>query len=120
MFWTPPKSIEWHTRNGFAAFAYTPQANGYFRRLEKGTLAEAPELVRALFHSTTNQRRFERVKAIQANSGYGIGEIALAYLLSQPFPVFPIVGPKKISDLEESLRAAGATLTPEQIQFLTS
>jgi aryl-alcohol dehydrogenase-like predicted oxidoreductase len=112
--------IEWHTRQGLAAFPYTPQANGYFRRLEKGTLAEAPELVRALFHRKTNERRFERVKAIQAKSGYSVGEIALAYLLNQPFPVFPIVGPKRTSDLEESLRAAGATLTAEQIQFLTS
>ena len=42
----------------------------------------------------------------------------LSYLLSQPFQVFPIVGPKKSSDLVESIEAAKATLSAENVAFL--
>jgi aryl-alcohol dehydrogenase-like predicted oxidoreductase len=31
-------------QHGFAAFPYTPQANGYFRRLETGSIAQASAL----------------------------------------------------------------------------
>jgi aryl-alcohol dehydrogenase-like predicted oxidoreductase len=112
--------INWHTEHGFAAFPYTPQANGYFRRLENGSIAQASELVKALFHHPQNENRYKRIKALQSETGYHLGEIVLGYLLGQPFPVFPIVGPKKVADLEESLGAADATLTAEQLEFLTA
>jgi len=69
---------------------YTPQANGYFRRLDNGSIAEASDLVRALFHHPQNQNRYKRIKALQSETGYSLGEIVLGYLLEQPFPVFPI------------------------------
>lgn len=112
--------IKWHTKHGFAAFAYSPQANGYFRRLEKGTIDQASDLVKGLFHHATNQGRYERIKELQQQTGYSQGQIVLGYLLSQPFPVFPIIGPNKIADLEDSLGAADITLTSEQLKFLTA
>jgi aryl-alcohol dehydrogenase-like predicted oxidoreductase len=112
--------IAWHRQHGFAAFPYTPQANGYFRRLETGKLAEASALVRGLFHSQVNQRRYDRIREIQTNSSYSTGDIVLGYLLNQPFPVFPIIGPRRLPDLEESLKAAEVTLTPDQLELLLS
>ena len=112
--------IDWHTKHGFAAFPYTPQANGYFRRLDNGSIAQASDLVKALFHHPQNENRYKRIKALQSKTGYNLGEIVLGYLLGQPFPVFPIVGPKKVADLDESLRAADVTLTADQVDFLTA
>jgi aryl-alcohol dehydrogenase-like predicted oxidoreductase len=112
--------IAWHTRHGFAAFPYTPQANGYFRRLDNGGIAEASDLVKALFHHPQNENRFQRIKALQSGTGYDPGQIVLGYLLGQPFPVFPIVGPKKAADLNESIRAADVALTADQLEFLTA
>jgi len=94
--------IDWHTKHGFAAFPYTPQANGYFRRLDNGSIAQASDLVKALFHHPQNENRYKRIKALQSETGYNLGEIVLGYLLGQPFPVFPIVGPRKAADLDES------------------
>jgi aryl-alcohol dehydrogenase-like predicted oxidoreductase len=108
------------TKHGFAAFAYSPQANGYFRRLEQGTIDQASDLVKGLFHHVTNQRRYERIKELQQQTGYSQGQIVLGYLLSQHFPVFPIIGPNKIADLEDSLEASDITLTSEQLKFLTA
>lgn len=112
--------VAWHTQHGFAAFPYTPQANGYFRRLETGSVAQASDLVKALFHHAQNENRYKRIKALQSETGYSVGQIVLGYLLDQPFPVFPIIGPKKPADLDESLGAADATLTASHLEFLTA
>jgi aryl-alcohol dehydrogenase-like predicted oxidoreductase len=112
--------LDWHKRHGAAAFPYTSQANGYFRRLERGTIDQASQLVKDLFHHPLNERRYERIKALEKQTGLDQGAISLGYLLSQPFPVFPIIGPRKLSDLEESLKVADTILTPQQVEFLTA
>jgi aryl-alcohol dehydrogenase-like predicted oxidoreductase len=117
--YTDDSFAKWHARHNIAAFPYTSQANGYFRRLENGTLDLASESVRALFHSPENQERYKRIKTLQSATGLGVGAIVLGYLLSQPFPVFPNIGPKTVADLLESIEAAKATLSAENVAFLT-
>jgi aryl-alcohol dehydrogenase-like predicted oxidoreductase len=116
--YTDESFVKWHTRHKIAAFPYTPQANGYFRRLENGTISQASDLVRALFHTPLNQERYERIRSLQFATGLTSNEIVLGYLLGQPFPTFPIIGPKKVTDLEESVKAAKTALTAENIAFL--
>ncbi len=99
---------------------YTSQASGYFRRLDNGTIAKASDLVKGLFHHPPNENRYKKLKALQTKTGYSIAQIVLGYLLGQPFPVFPIVGPKTVADLEESLSASEVTLTADQVDFLTA
>jgi aryl-alcohol dehydrogenase-like predicted oxidoreductase len=111
---------QWHLRHNIAAFPYTTQANGYFRRLENGTIDQASDLVKALFHNRENQERYKRIKTLQSESGLSLGAIVLGYLLSQPFPVFPLIGPKKVADLLDTIESAEATLTSENIAFLTA
>jgi aryl-alcohol dehydrogenase-like predicted oxidoreductase len=111
---------KWHARYGLTAFPYSSQANGYFRRLDTGSIAQASDLVKALFHHPPNENRYRRLKALQSETGFSVAEIVLGYLLGQPFPVFPIVGPKKVADLEESIRATEVNLTADHLAFLTA
>ena len=111
---------KWHSRYGFAAFPYTPQASGYFRRLDNGTIEKASDLVKGLFHHPPNENRYQQIKALQAETGFSVAQITLGYLLGQSFPVFPIVGPRRVADLEESLSASEVTLTSDQVDFLTA
>jgi aryl-alcohol dehydrogenase-like predicted oxidoreductase len=111
---------QWHAHHNIAAFPYTPQANGYFRRLENDTLAKASELVKGLFDSPQNRDRFKRIKTLQSSTGLSVGAIVLGYLVNQPFPAFPIVGPKTTADLLDSVEAAKATLSLEDLAFLTA
>jgi aryl-alcohol dehydrogenase-like predicted oxidoreductase len=111
---------KWHAQHGYAAFPYTSQASGYFRRLDNGTIAKASELVKGLFHHPINQNRYRQLKALQAETGFSVTQIVLGYLLGQSFPVFPIIGPRKVEDLHESLSASEITLTAEQVDFLTA
>ncbi len=106
--------IRWHEKNRIAAFAYTPLANGYFRRLERGTLDQANPTMRSLFDLPINRQRFERLLALQRETGFTITQLLLGYLLSRDFPVFPIVGPQKLDDLKEALGADDIKLTATQ------
>jgi aryl-alcohol dehydrogenase-like predicted oxidoreductase len=117
--YTDDPFAQWHAQHNIAAFPYTPQANGYFRRLEKGTLDKASDLVKELFDSPENQERFKRIKTLQSSTGLSVGAIVLGYLTNHPFPTFPIVGPKQNADLLDSIEAANATLNLEDLGFLT-
>ena len=47
-----------------------------------------------------------------------MGALALAWLTAQPFPVFPLCGATKLSQIEAMKEAGSAVLTPEQRDFL--
>ncbi|MBV9391554.1 MAG: aldo/keto reductase [Verrucomicrobia bacterium] len=111
--------IDWHIQYNLSSFPYTPQANGYFRHLERGSLDRASDVARKVFHHPENVERLERIKVVQAQTGYTQSQIVLSFLLSQPFTVFPIIGARKINDLEESISATEAPLTSEQLAILS-
>ena len=44
--------------------------------------------------------------------------MALAYVLAQPFPVFPIIGPATMRETASSLEALRVALSPEEAEWL--
>jgi aryl-alcohol dehydrogenase-like predicted oxidoreductase len=112
--------VHWHSAHNFGAFPYLTQANGYFRRLEQNSLDQVPTdaRVRTIFDHPENRKRFQRIQVLQKKTGFSVNQIVLGYLLNQPFPVFPLIGPKNITDLEDSLRCADVSLSPEDLAYL--
>jgi aryl-alcohol dehydrogenase-like predicted oxidoreductase len=112
--------VRWHLEHGLAAFPYLTQASGYFRRMDQSTLDQVPagDRVRALFDHQENRERFERVRRLQQKHGLTVGQIVLGYLTGQPFPVFPLVGPKTLADLQDCLRSVETNLSNEDIGYL--
>jgi aryl-alcohol dehydrogenase-like predicted oxidoreductase len=111
---------QWHLENGLAAFPFISQASGYFRRLEKGTLDQltVDHRVRRMFDHPENHARFQRILRLRELRNLSVSQIVLGYLTSQPFPVFPLIGPKTLTDLQESLRNAGSTLSQADLSYL--
>jgi aryl-alcohol dehydrogenase-like predicted oxidoreductase len=112
--------VQWHIKYGFAAFPYLTQANGYFRRLEQNTLDRVPldARVRVLFDHQENRERFKRVLHLQEKHDLSLGQVVLGYLVAHSFPVFPLVGPKTLADLQDSLRGVETKLSRSDINFL--
>jgi aryl-alcohol dehydrogenase-like predicted oxidoreductase len=112
--------VHWHLEHGLAAFPYLTQASGYFRRLEQGTLGQVPvdARVRALFDHQENRDCFQRLRRLQQKHGLSVGQIVLGYLTSQPFPVFPLVGPKTLADLQDCLRSVDTKLSQSELFYL--
>ena len=46
--------------------------------------------------------------------------MALAYVLGQPFQVVPLIGPRRLVELDDSLRALELELTPAEVRWLAT
>jgi len=53
-----------------------------------------------------------------SETGLSVTQIVLGFLISQPFPTIPIVGPQNLTQLADSLSAADVLLTREQVAYL--
>ena len=62
----------------------------------------------------------ETLKAIAESKGCRPGQLALAWLLLQPFDIVPIPGTKRAVYVEENLAATNVALSPDEIAYISS
>lgn len=75
------------------------------------------EIVR-VWYSDRNFDRRDRAIELARKLGRHPIHIALAYVIAQPFPVIPLIGPRTIAELEDSLSSLDIKLTAEQVKWL--
>ena len=75
------------------------------------------ELVRC-WYSDDNFQRLERVNEMAQQRGVLPINVALAYVLCQPFPTFPLIGPRTLEELRTSLPALEVQLTTDELRWL--
>ena len=125
-----------HVETQLAAVPYSSQANGLFSKLQKPLatrLQRNPKRLllqvarhvrnvvyarRALYPRGPNLRQLSVLQSVAQARGLSVSQVVLGYLLSQPFPVFPIVGCQNLNQLEDSLRAVDAPLSEDEIALL--
>jgi aryl-alcohol dehydrogenase-like predicted oxidoreductase len=108
----------WHERTGFPQVAYTSQARGFFSGKYGRHKGDRASLAMRLFYNEENLGRLERAQRLASLHGWSANDVALAYLLSQRFPVFPIVGCRTVDQVRTSTAAAELTLNPAEIAYL--
>jgi aryl-alcohol dehydrogenase-like predicted oxidoreductase len=68
------------------------------------------------------QKRAERivaaVKSVSDDTGRGMAQVALAWLRYRPVPVIPIIGARKLSQLQDNLASFELTLSADQLKTL--
>jgi aryl-alcohol dehydrogenase-like predicted oxidoreductase len=107
----------WHHAQQFPLFSWSSQAGGFFSgRFAPGQIDD-PDMVR-VYDSADNWERYHRAAAIATQRNCSVIQIALAWVLAQPFPVFPLIGPQSIDELNSSVAALEIELTPEEAQWL--
>ena len=108
---------EWLTRTQTPLLPWSSQARGFFTgRAIPSDLSDA-ELVRC-WYSEDNFQRLERVQQLAKERGVQPIAIALAWVLDQPFPTFPLIGPRTLSETRTSLHALGVALTRDEVAWL--
>jgi aryl-alcohol dehydrogenase-like predicted oxidoreductase len=109
--------LHWHRASALTMIPYSSQANGYFgaenAAWAEGGFAGDPPRAKS-FDSPANRRRLQRAMALAKAKGCTANQIALAYLLSQPFTIFPIIGTSNPAHAREAMGAAGLRLTAEE------
>jgi aryl-alcohol dehydrogenase-like predicted oxidoreductase len=113
----------WHRRRGLTLFAFNSQGSGYFGSdnvgwARAGFMGEAPRAASA--DSPGNRARLLRTIQLAERKGCTANQIALAYLLHQPFPVYPIIGTSKVPHVSEALAAAGVQLSAQECDWLST
>ncbi len=94
---------EYHARSRLPVIPYSPTAQGYFAsNAGKGKAYDRPE----------NAARLQKVNTLAAQLGKSPNQIALAWLMNQPFPVIPILGTGNPDHLLDALDAEGIELDP--------
>ncbi|MGQ9524593.1 MAG: aldo/keto reductase [Armatimonadota bacterium] len=109
----------YHEETGFPLMAYSSQANGFFSgRYRRGEPADPSDAVLRAYGSEDNFAKLERAVQLAQQLGCSANQVALAYLIAQRFPVFPIVFCRTLEQLRDSCAAAELHLTPEQVHYL--
>lgn len=112
------ESQAWLRERQVALFPWSSQARGFFTGRATPEDRSDEELVRC-FYSDENFRRLDRARELAAAKGVEPTAIALAWLLHQPYPVFPLIGPRYISETRTSLPGLSVDLTDEEVAWLT-
>jgi predicted dehydrogenase/aryl-alcohol dehydrogenase-like predicted oxidoreductase len=98
-------------------FAWSSQGRGFFTDAAGRDKLDNAELVHA-WYSERNFVRRDRAIELANRIGRKPIHVALAYVLAQPFEVVPLVGPRTLGELEDSLSALDIHLTPDDVRWL--
>jgi len=98
-------------------FPWSSQARGFFTERSGPEILDDRELADA-WYSDANFERKKRAFELAAKKGISPVTIAAAFVLHQPFPCFPLIGPRSIAETRESFEALEAELTAEEVIWL--
>ena len=112
-----PKSREWFTKTQMTLLPWSSQARGFFTERASPDNTSDKELV-TCWYSDDNWKRRERVVELAKKRNVLPINVALAYVLCQPFPTFPLIGPRILSETRTSLPGLSVKLSPEELKWL--
>jgi 1-deoxyxylulose-5-phosphate synthase len=101
----------WYERTGMPLFAWSSQAAGFFAGVN------GPDVVR-VYGSDANLERLRRATELGRRIGHTANEVALAWVLAQPFQTYAIIGPRTVDELHRSVAALEIELTREERRWL--
>ncbi|MBJ6362330.1 aldo/keto reductase [Paenibacillus sp. GCM10012307] len=111
------ETLQWHEQSGLPIFSWSSQARGFFTgRFTRDDHSDA-DLVR-VFYNDENWERYDRAQKLAEQQGVSTIQIALAYVLNQPFNTAAIIGPQNEAELLSCRDAAAIELTEEEIKWL--
>ncbi|MCX6345549.1 MAG: aldo/keto reductase [Armatimonadetes bacterium] len=103
---------------GMGVIPWSPLASGLLagalKKAAKGRRSEGG----VMENIERNRSKLEKYEALCAELGENPANVALAWLLSNPVVTAPIIGPRTLVQLDESLRALEIKLSPETLTKL--
>lgn len=104
--------------------AWSPLANGVLTgkyhgagKAETGRLSN--EMMKQFLpEELRTERVVSAVKSVAEQLGRSMAQVSLAWLRSRPVPVIPIIGARKVSQLQDNLASLELELSPEQLKVL--
>ena len=101
----------WYAKRQLPVFAWASLAGGFFAGVRSADVLR-------VYENGGNRERLRRASALAASTGATASQVALAWVLHQPFPTYALIGPRSVAELHESVAALDLTLTPEESRWL--
>lgn len=111
------ETIAWHESEQFPLFSWSSQARGFFTGRFTPEIQDNADLVR-VFYSDENWERLERAKQLAASKHVTAIQIALAYVLNQPFPTCALIGAQSAEELKSCDEGSTIQLTRAELDWL--
>ena len=111
------QTLAWHTQTQMPLLSWSSQARGFFTGRFTPEDRSNADLVR-VFYNDANWERYRRAESMAKEKGVSTIEIALAYVLNQPFPTCAIIGPQNEKEMHSCRTGAEIELTQEEVRWL--
>jgi predicted dehydrogenase/aryl-alcohol dehydrogenase-like predicted oxidoreductase len=108
---------DWLKARQVTNFSWSSQARGFFTDRAGRDKRDNEEMVRVWYNEQNFVRR-DRAIELAKELGKSPIHLALAYVLAQSFPSVPLIGPRTLGELDDSIQALSIALTPEQVRWL--
>jgi aryl-alcohol dehydrogenase-like predicted oxidoreductase len=101
----------WHERTQMPLFAWSAQARGFFAGHDSESAVR-------VYDNEGNRERRQRAASVADRLGCTTNQVALAWVLAQPYPVYAVVGPRTVEQLREAVGALEVSLTKDEVRWL--
>jgi aryl-alcohol dehydrogenase-like predicted oxidoreductase len=101
----------WHEQTQFPLFSWSSTGRGYFAGIEDA------DAIR-VYDNPDNRARRDRAAELGKKFGMSPTQMALAWVLNQPYPVFALCGLRNKDNVRENVAVLDVTLTPEELRYL--
>ncbi len=98
--------------------SWSSQARGYFLPTELRDRLPPDTRPETCFGSDHNAERRRRAEELAASLGVTAHNVALAWVLAQPFPSLALIGPRSPGEIASTVAALTVPLSPEQVAWL--
>jgi 1-deoxyxylulose-5-phosphate synthase len=102
---------DWYSATQLSVFAWQALAGGFFAGV-------GDETVERVYGGSRNHERLARARHLADRFGATPTQVALAWVLARPYPVYAIIGPRSIEELEECTSALQLDMSPEELAWL--
>ncbi|MCU6707498.1 aldo/keto reductase [Paenibacillus sp. J5C_2022] len=111
------ETCRWHEQEQFPLLSWSSQARGFFTGRFTPEVRDNADLVR-VFYSDDNWERLDRARQLAEQKGVSAIQIALAYVLNQPFPTCALIGAQTAEELRSCHEGSAITLSTEELAWL--
>jgi len=111
------ETLDWHEKTQMPLFSWSSQARGFFSGRFTPDKPDDKDVVRVFF-SGDNWERLRRAEQLAKERGVSTIQIALAYVLNQPFPAGALIGPQSVEEMMSSHVGTNIRLTQDELRWL--
>lgn len=105
---------EWHKSDKMPMIPFSSGAHGFFDKLDRNV--QISKQMQDAYMNEENQKRYQLLKQLREETGESIYALSIAWLLNQPFQVYPVVAVSRKEQLQDLIAASNIIIEKKIIE----